>query len=373
MVVIRFLKRGEVILEHIHGGNIKGAVKKYDLDKEKIIDFSANINFLGPPEAVNEEIKANIGGIVNYPEPNSQELKDNLANKLNLSRENIIMGNGAVELIYLLTKVLNPSKSMVLSPTFSEYAIAAKSVGAEVEEFPLDREDNFKLDINTLLNKLDNVDLLFLCNPNNPTGNLLSKSEVIQILDYTKDNGVFLLVDEAFVDFVEKEVTVIDLINDYDNLFVLRSLTKFFAIPGLRVGYGVANQELIQRLSSSKDPWNLNYFAQIATKVALEEEEYIKRSKISIKKEKEFLYNKLKQIEKLRVYYPQVNYIFIDISATELTASYLENTLAKKGILIRNCNSYSGLGEDFIRVAVKSRADNLKLLSALEGIIDDRV
>lgn len=365
MEVIRFLQRGEVRLEHIHGGNITKAVKKYGLSQEDIIDFSANINFLGPPEAVIEEIRENIGGIVNYPEADSRELKENLANKLNLGRENIIMGNGAVELIYILTKVLNPSKSMVLSPTFSEYALAVKSVGGKVEEFPLDREDNFQLEISRLLSSLASIDLLFLCNPNNPTGTLLSRAELIEILEYTNKQGIFLVVDEAFVDFVEEEVTIIDLIDDYNNLFVLRSLTKFFAIPGLRVGYGVANQELIQSLIASKDPWNLNYFAQIASKVALEQKEYITRTKIRIKEEKEFLYKQLKEIDNLKVYYPNANYIFIDISATGLTASCLEGLVAKEGILIRNCNSYSGLEEDFIRVAVKDRADNLKLLEQL--------
>ncbi|MCK8817383.1 threonine-phosphate decarboxylase CobD [Natroniella sulfidigena] len=354
-----------------HGGNLNQAVKEYGLEQEEIIDFSANINFLGPPSKVMEAIKDNLDQIVNYPDPNCTELKDKLAEQLGVKQEEIIIGNGAVELVYLLAKVLQPQRALVLAPTFSEYGAAVRSVGANIEEFKLSRDDEFEIDLERLIVKLAEVDLFFLCNPNNPTGKLITRSEIIEIIEAGQQHDTFIMVDEAFVDFLEEEVTVIDLVDQYDNLFVLRSLTKFFAIPGLRLGYGVSNSSLLEELERGKDPWNCNFFAQLAGQIALNDQEYITRTKEAIKREKEFLYHNLKEVAGWKVYYPTANYILIDLSSLSITASELEEMLARQGILIRNCNTYTGLGEDFIRVAVKSRVENKNLIDNLVEVINE--
>ncbi len=357
-------------MQQEHGGNIRAAAQKYDLDPAEIIDFSANINFLGPPESVLEVIKKNLAGIENYPDPDSTRLKSILAEQTGQRVDNLIVGNGAVELIYLVAKVLQPEDALVLAPTFSEYRSALESSGAVVEEFVLAREEKFELNLAELLPSLAEVDLFCLCNPNNPTAKFLSRCQVKEIIDYAQQHDTYLLIDEAFVDFLEADITVIDLITEYDNLFVLRSLTKFFAIPGLRLGYGAANDELIQQLKASHDPWNVNYLAQLAGQVGLQDKEYIVRSQAAIAREREFLYQKLSEWVQLEVYYPTANYIFVDVTASNFTATSLVEELAQYGILIRNCNTYSNLGEDFVRIAVKSRTDNLQLLSRLAIIFD---
>ncbi|TDX52985.1 threonine-phosphate decarboxylase CobD [Orenia marismortui] len=353
----------------MHGGNIIKAAKEYGLKQEEIIDFSANINFLGLPSSAKKVIQDNLAGIENYPEPNSLELKHALADKLNLKERNLIVSNGAVELIYLIAKVLKPKNALVLAPTFSEYRLSVESIGGRVEEFQLRREEDFELNIVELLPKIAKVDLFFLCNPNNPTAKFITRSEIIKILDYGIKNNSFIVIDEAFIDFLEEDLTVIDLVEEYNNLLVLRSLTKFFAIPGLRLGYGATNSKLISKLEQSKDPWNVNSLAQKVGRTVINDTKYILETKKMIREEKDFLYNKLSEMAELKAYYPSANYILIDLNCAKYSASEIEDKLAKEGILIRNCNNYSNLGEDFIRVAVKSREDNIKLVAKLFNIL----
>mgnify|MGYP006273686999 FL=1 len=356
-------------MEEDHGGNITAAAQKYNLNPNEIIDFSANINFLGPPKSVLEVLQNNLTEIKNYPDPECRTLKSVLAQQEQLQEENLMIANGAVDLIYLVAKVLNPNRALVLAPTFSEYRKALENMGAEVEEFQLTRQNDFKINVEKLLPRLDEVDIFCLCNPNNPTGKFLTRTEVKEIIEYAVRYDTYILVDEAFVDFLTEGITVIDLVTEYNNLFVLRSLTKFFAIPGLRLGYGAANKELINKLAISHDPWNVNYFAQLAGEVALKDKGYIKETKQAIAREKEFLYQQLNNYSQLKVYYPDVNYIFVDLTASKWTASRLEEELGQEGILIRNCNTYSGLGEEFIRIAVKNREENLVLINKLKKLI----
>jgi threonine-phosphate decarboxylase len=356
-----------------HGGNIEAAAQKYNLEIDEIIDFSANINFLGPPKVVKEEIKDNLDRIIHYPESGARTFSYNLAEYLNINSENLIIGNGAVEIIYLITKVIQAERAMVLAPTFSEYEAAIESAGGEIELFKLDREQGFKLDIDRLVKKLKQVDidLLFLCNPNNPTGDLVEKEKLKQVLQLAKEENIFVVLDEAFLDFLleEDEHTLIKEAVKRENLLVLRSMTKFFAIPGLRIGYGITNQQLIAKLKASKDPWNINLFAQKVGIKVLKEADYIQRTKEVLKREKIFLYQQLKEMDYLKPYSPTVNYILIDISDSNYSSQELERELAKRGILIRDCSTYHLLGKDFIRVAVKSRKDNKVLINKLKELL----
>ncbi len=352
-----------------HGGNVEQAAREYNLQPEEIIDFSANINFLGPPESVKQAIKENVAAIKNYPDPHYYQLKTALAEQLPVRKENLLLGNGAVELIYLLVNLLQPEKALVLAPTFSEYGRAVKSINGEVEEYYLDREREFELEVDNLLPELAEVDLFFLCNPNNPTGKYLRRSEVKRVIDEAAYQDTPVVVDEAFVDLMEEDISIIEQVKKYDNLFVLRSLTKFFAIPGLRLGYGVGTQELVSQLRQNKDPWNVNYFAQLAGQAAIDDQEYIRQTKESITEAKEFLYRKLQEFPGFKVYYPAANYVFVDISEAGLNSDQLEEKLARQGILIRNCSTYSGLKKDFIRLAVKSPSEIEQLIGELERIL----
>ncbi|MCF8000806.1 MAG: threonine-phosphate decarboxylase CobD [Halanaerobiales bacterium] len=357
-------------MEQKHGGNIENIAEKYNIHKENIIDFSVNINFVGPPPDVYSRLKNELESITRYPEVDSKTLKKKLANKYGFEKDNYIIGNGAVELIYILVKVLKPKQSLVYAPTFSEYEKALRTVYSQINYHYLKRGNKFKLDIEELKADLtDEIDLFFLCNPNNPTGDFISKEEVKQILKHNEKHNIFTIIDEAFVDFLDRNISAISLLKKYDKIFILRSLTKFFAIPGLRLGFGIGKQGIIDKMNGFKDPWNVNILAQKAGEIILNQDEYIKLTKKAIYKEKLFLYQELKKIEKIEVYYPNANYIFIDLKNSGYNSTAVYEKLAKKGILIRNCRNYRGLDDNYIRIAVKSREDNKKLLNRLKSFL----
>lgn len=357
-------------MEQKHGGNIESVAEKYNLVIDNIIDFSANINFVGPPPDVYSKLREELEAIKRYPEVDSKNLKEKSAKKYGFEKENYIFGNGAVELIYILVKVLKPKKSLVCAPTFSEYEKALQTVNSQIDYHYLKKEDKFKLQIEELKKDLtDEIDLFFLCNPNNPTGNFISKEKVKQILEHNETHDIFTVIDEAFVDFLGRNISARSLLKKYNNLFILRSLTKFFAVPGLRLGFGIGRQNLIAKMNGYKDPWNVNVLAQKAGEIILNQDEYIKLTKKAVYKEKLFLYDELKKFKNIEIYYPNANYIFIDLEDSEFSSTKVYEKLAKEGILIRNCSNYVGLDENYIRIAVKSRKDNKKLLDKLKSFL----
>jgi len=354
-----------------HGGNIREVSDKFNINYDSIVDFSANINFIGPPPDIYSKIRQEIEDITRYPEPDSSNLKKALADKHAVKQDNLIMGNGAVELIYILSRVLDLKKGLVLAPTFSEYEKALKAEGTQVNYHYLKRRNKFEIRWDELKKDLtDDLDIFFLCNPNNPTGKFITKDKIKKILVHNKQHNIFTVIDEAFVDFLEQNISALSLLKDFQNLFILRSLTKFYAVPGLRLGYGIGRPEIIKKLRNAKDPWNVNILAQKAGQIILNSNQYVKLTKKAIYKEKIYLYKKLKEISSLDVYYPNANYIFIDITNAKYSSSELYEKLAKKALLIRNCSNYEGLDENYIRIAVKSRKDNNKLLEALNKILD---
>ncbi|MCC3145473.1 threonine-phosphate decarboxylase CobD [Halanaerobium sp. Z-7514] len=364
-------------MEHLHGGNLIKAAAESGFETEELIDFSANINFLGPPDIILEEIKNNVSGIKNYPEANAKRIKKLIANRHQLSSAKVTVGSGASELIYQIAKVLQPKKVLVIEPTFSEYELAAKSMGSEIKRFNLKKENNFKIKTDELIAELsEDIDLLFICNPNNPTAALLDLNEIKKILAAAADKDILLILDEAFIDFLPaaEDYTALRLLNKYTNLIIMRSLTKLFALPGLRLGYTLAAENISCDLEKKRDPWSVNYFAQLAAEIIFSDSEeikkYLKTSLDKISKERSYLYSKLNSINTLEVYRPTANFIFIDISRAGITSRELQKKLLDSKIMIRNCNSFTGLEDDYIRLAVKSRKDNDLLIAHLQNILD---
>ncbi|MDZ7673269.1 MAG: threonine-phosphate decarboxylase CobD [Halanaerobiales bacterium] len=356
-------------MEQIHGGNIEEVITKYNIKQSEVIDFSSNINFLGPPQKVLDKIKKELKDIDRYPEQNSEKLRCLFSEKFGKKKDNYIIGNGAVELIYILVNYLNPTKSLLLAPTFSEYEKALNTVNSKVEYHYLEKENNFNLDIEKLKKDLtDDIDLFFLCNPNNPTGNYILKNEILDILEHNSKNDVFTVIDEAFVEFIDQDISALELVNRYDDLFVLRSLTKLYGLPGLRLGYGVGSQEIIEAMNCYKDPWNVNILAQKAGEVLINQDQYKIKSLKELDKEKQYLFEKLKQINSLNVYYPNANYLFIDLSSSKFNGTKLYEKLIRDSILIRKLNNYKGLDDNYIRIAIKDRKSNLKLLKVINKI-----
>lgn len=356
----------------IHGGDLKKVQKKLGLAEGQLIDFSANINPLGPPAGVLEEIKSSLLDIVNYPDPQCRELKEALARHYPLGPWSLIMGNGASELIFILAKVLGPRDVLIPAPTFIEYQFAAESAGARVSFLQLPHSRDFSLPRQETLDRLSKVDLLFLCNPNNPTGTLWEREELEMVIQAAGEKGTFVVVDEAFMDFLPREdkYSLLYSRKSFGNLFILRSLTKFFAIPGLRLGWGVGPAGIIKKMELAKDPWNVNILAQVAGKAALTDSAYITDTRRLVNREKEFLYHGLREIPWLKPYPPSVNYIFIQVLKEETDSALVREDMVSRGILVRDCGNYPGLDNRFIRVAVRSRQENQQLLSALRACLE---
>ncbi|WP_196593653.1 threonine-phosphate decarboxylase CobD [Pectinatus sottacetonis] len=353
-----------------HGGNIYKM--KLNTGRESIMDFSANINPMGLSKAVRKAIIDNVDDIIHYPDVSMNELKNKLSEIYDISVQQIIIGNGAVELIYILCHVLMPQNVLITAPTFSEYERASRSVGAKITYCTLAEEDNFELSLQKIIIAMKNKDLLFLCNPNNPTGTLIAAEDLTLIIEHAEANGCFVVIDESFMDFIANsgDFSAKPLLKNNHNLFVLHSLTKFFALPGLRLGFAVcADNEVIKRMYLNKDPWNVNCLAQKAGLAALEDEKYRRRSRNYTRSEINYLYEELLHMDKLKVYKPTVNYILINIKKTGIKSKQFKLKMLDKGIAVRDCANYPGLSGDFIRIAVRTREENDKLLDAMEDVL----
>lgn len=354
-----------------HGGNINQLCNKYGLNPDEIIDFSASINPLGCPDGVQKIIIERFDDIKNYPDSECTRLKKAIADKVSCNNSNIILGNGSNELFYLIPRAMKPKQGVLLQPTFSEFKDVLSNANAEVVEIVND-DGNFPL-INTSLSTLMNIEdgMVFLCNPNNPTGQLTLKSDILELVKGNPDR--LIVVDEAFMDFVDddEKYSVIKEAPFIDNLIVVRSLTKFYGFPGLRLGYLVANESNVNKLMQFKEPWTVNTFAQIAGHVAINDVEFAVNTRQYVSGEKAFLYDGLADIKSIRPFQPSVNFILIKIHNAEITSSGIQKLLIKDNIIIRDCSNFIGLSDKYFRVAVKTREENQKLLSALNLIMND--
>jgi len=363
-----------------HGGNIYKIFREKNIDK--ILDYSSNINPYGLPENLKKEIFEKVFVLERYPDPDYIELREKIAEKNNLNIENIIVGNGATEIIFLFMKILSPKKVLIVSPTFGEYERAIKAStlandSLEINYFELKEAENFVLNIKNLETELENnYDLLILCNPNNPTGQFLKLKKLEEILKICEQKNTKLFVDEAFVEFVEdwENESIINSKENKENLFVIRAFTKFFAIPGLRLGYGICfNNNLLKKMLEKKEPWSVNNIADLAGKTVLDDENYIQKTKEWIKDQKKYMYENLNKIEGLRAYKTEVNFILLKIEDNllekGLDVKNLRKKMLEKGILIRDASNFIYLNKHYFRLAIKDKLNNEKVIETLTSIL----
>jgi len=346
-----------------HGGNIYRVSEETGIPAAELMDFSASINPLGISDKVKEAIRAELDNLVHYPDPDASELRHKIAQYHNIDPVSIICGNGSTELIYLLPTALKPGKVLVTAPAFSEYEKACKlNYELKITNYELKKENDFKVIACEFIEAMQGCDMAFLCNPNNPTGDLLSKEDVIEIAEAARKLKCFLVVDEAFIDFCPDD-SVIGNVQDNPDLIVLRSMTKFYAITGLRAGYGVFHPELIERITEFKEPWTMNTLAQKAAAMALDDRDYAERTMDLINNEKEFIEKGLREagIEFLP---SAVNFYLLRTGNNDRICQGMK----KKGIIVRDCSNFSGLDDSYIRVAVRSRRENKMLLSGLSKL-----
>ena len=363
-----------------HGGNIYKIFREKNIDK--ILDYSSNINPYGLPENLKKEIFEKLFVLERYPDPDYIELREKIAEKNNLNIENIIVGNGATEIIFLFMKILSPKKVLIVSPTFGEYERAIKAStlandSLEINYFELKEAENFVLNIKNLETELENnYDLLILCNPNNPTGQFLKLKKLEEILKICEQKNTKLFVDEAFVEFVEdwENESIINSKENKENLFVIRAFTKFFAIPGLRLGYGICfNKNLLKKMLEKKEPWSVNNIADLAGQTVLDDENYIQKTKEWIKDQKKYMYENLNKIEGLRAYKTEVNFILLKIEDNllekGLDVKNLRKKMLEKGILIRDASNFIYLDKRYFRLAIKDKLNNEKVIETLTSIL----
>jgi threonine-phosphate decarboxylase len=356
-----------------HGGDIYRASKQYGFKKTDFLDYSANINPLGIPEDLREILISNMDCLINYPDPDCMELKAEIAAYLGVQEDSIIIGNGASEIIFLLFDVLRPGKVLLPAPSFSEYAQAAQSFGIEIEYLELKEADRFRFDVHYLISNISvGTDMVFLCNPNNPTSVLISKEDLLCLAEYTKAKGIKLIIDEAFIELTRgaNENSMMNSIKAYENLFIIRAFTKLFAIPGLRLGYGVGSPELIKKMWHRKMPWSVNSFACGIGPVLSDKTGYLQKTALWLEQELEWFYNELVQFEEFIVYKPNTNFVLMKILNEKLSSGKLKELMAAKGILIRDASNFKFLNDRFIRVAVKDRQRNIKFLEIFREVIN---
>jgi threonine-phosphate decarboxylase len=357
----------------IHGGKNWETKKITNISPEEILDFSASINPLGSSRKALEAVRNSLGQIPIYPDSTSKSLREIIADNLGgINSNNVVVGNGSTELIYLFAEVFLEKGDIALlpAPTFGEYESAVKKAGGKPTHIKLSQD--FCIGPNIFTQNMKDAKIAFLCNPNNPTGMLTPYDTVIEIIKDAFEKGVLILLDEDFLEFVntEKQASLIEKIGEYPNLFVLRSFTKVFGLTGLRVGYGIASEELIKMLSQAKMPWNVNCLAQAAASAALTDTEHLKKSQELVKTERAYLTTELMQIKGFKLYPADANFVFIDIKESGFTSTQLKKKMLKEGILIRDCSSFRGLSDNHIRICVKTRQENERLLAALRKLVE---
>ena len=351
----------------IHGGDIyKNRVK---------LDFSINVNPFGMPDTVKQALYDAVLMCGRYPDMESEALKTAVADMLAVPEENLLFGNGASELFMAVIHGIRPKKTVIPVPSFYGYEYAASAVDGEVIYYEMRREDAFCLTKDFYSVLTEDVELLFLANPNNPTGHLMGRDEIIKVLEYCQDRGIYVVLDECFIEFSGREASVISESRRFDNLILVRAFTKIFSIPGVRLGYLVCSDGALRRKIERQLPeWNISVFAQEAGCACAEQTDFVFRTESYIREEREYLAERLKE-KGYTVFPSEANFILIcceetlcgepDEASPQKPHGKLYDKLLTKGILIRDCGNFRGLCSGYYRIAVKSREENEILLKEL--------
>ena len=338
---------------HRHGGDI--------YRNRGLIDYSANINFLGMPERVRQAAKDAIDASVCYPDPQCEKLKNTIAKKEGVPSEWIFCGNGAADVIFSFMLAQKPKNALLPVPSFYEYRQALESVNCRIREVLLKETEDFCLQDSFVDEISGDTDVVVLCNPNNPTGQLISQKLLEVIARRCAAQKVYLLMDECFSDFLEDAAahSLLPQVEQNTNIFVLRAFTKMYGMAGLRLGYGICSDvDLIRKMEQVSQPWNVSVPAQAAGIAAAKETEFVKKSRKLIAEQKDVLRKGLAAAG-VKVYGSAANYIFFQAEPG------LEKRMHQEGFLIRNCENFDGLREGFYRIAVRGETDNQAFLKAL--------
>ena len=359
--------------DHFHGSDLEAIEKCYHIKKEDIISFSANVNPLGISYRLKSTLAENLDAITTYPDREYTALRKCIAAYADTQPENVIVGNGSTEMISLFIQTRHPKKALILGPTYSEYEREITLGGGTTLYYPLREENGFAMDTEDFCSHLsDQLDLLVLCNPNNPTSTAITCGQMRQILDACLQYGIFVMVDETYVEFApeESDVTSVPLTNYYTNLIILRGTSKFFAAPGLRLGYAITgNQDLIKAINTRKNPWTINSLAEIAGRLMFPDSEYIRLTRELISTERDRLCRELSSWDSVKIYKPMANFMLMRIRKPQVTSQGLFDHCIRQGLMIRDCSTFPFLDSRYVRFCFMKPEENDRLLAAFREVL----
>jgi len=352
-----------------HGGDKSFACERANVGEDQIIDFSASINPLGPPKSVLAELPHLGQHIAVYPDSQSTVLKNQLGKNFNIEPEGMVVTNGSMELIFLLPHLFTMGDEvLIVSPCFSEYKKAFDLAKIVTNSFVCG-ENEYSGSAKSIFSELEKnprIKGVVLGHPNNPTGRLWDKRELQELLEFCEREKRFLIVDETFIEFCEPGQSLIGQIETKEFLILIRSLTKFYALPGLRLGYGTMHPRHAKIIEKFRPSWSVNALAQHLGCTALLDEQFAIESRNNNAKQKQNLFQALSKMKPLKVFPSDANFILFQL-LNEFSPEQFYLLLIQKGILLRNCGNFSGLDFSYFRVAVRGEADNQKLLTALDN------
>lgn len=359
--------------DHFHGSDLETIEQVYHIKKENITSFSANVNPLGISPLLRATLSKRLDAISSYPDREYTALRNCIASYCHTDFENIIVGNGSTELISLFIQIEHPKKALIIGPTYSEYEREISLGEGTSLYYPLKAENHFKLDTAELFSQLnESIDLLVICNPNNPTSSAIYRKDMRKILDICKQHDIFVMVDETYVEFAQDctQIDAVPLTAYYNNIVILRGVSKFFASPGLRLGYAITgNRDLIKEINTRKNPWTINSLAEIAGELMFTDTAYIEETKMLISSERSRIYEKLLTFPNIEVFEPTANFVLIRILKEDLTSQDLFDAAIKEGMMIRDCSTFPFLDNKYIRFCFMKPEMNDKLLNCFQKLL----
>ena len=360
----------ETRIESEHGGELVSLAQQMLLDPSDFLDFSSSINPLGPPGWVKGVLSEASSSVTAYPDSTSRGVRSAIARHWNAQTDALLVGNGSTELIFLAARAFHPRRTAIIGPTFSEYERAARLVGSEIHHIPLDISDGFGWNpTDEDRDAIAGSDVCYVCNPNNPSGTILKREVLLGMMRCC--SKTLFVVDEAFVDFVP-EHDFVSLLKDYqkyNNLVVLRSFTKFYAIAGLRLGYAMADPALICAMQAMKEPWSVNSLAQAVGERLLDDKAFAEKTRAWLPPQRDWLMGELLQFPNLECIPSKVNYLLWKIRGCDMDSHRLFKRLLEDRIVIRDASNFQGLDSSYLRIAIKAHPENIRLLESLKNIL----
>lgn len=355
-----------------HGSDIEKICEVYHLDPKNIIKFGANVNPLGLSENVKQQLASRLDILSSYPDRDYTTLRNTISEYCNVPAEFILPGNGSSELIALLIQERNPKHTLILGPTYSEYSRELSFSGSTQEYYHLREEDNFVLNVDDLCQTLEgNYDFLIICNPNNPTSSAITREDLQKLLTFCAEKNIFVMIDETYVEFAPdiSEITAVTLTKEFTNLMVLRGVSKFYAAPGMRLGYGITgNLDFLKKMKEKQVPWSLNSLGALAGEIMLQDKDYIHRTRELILSERTRLLQALVEIPTYKTYPAYANFILLKIQKPVLTSYDVFDACIRQGLMIRDCSSFECLDGEYIRFCIMNLEDNTRLLNILSSL-----